>query len=131
MNAHTPTPMRAARPRCCPTCSRPMFDHDGVVRMAFAAAEAVYGVPREEIALPFHREDLVKARALVAWAMRTIGGMVSYAVIAQTIGLSDHHSAAGYHRRAIALRLRDRGFDQACRAMIMAAQAEVTHANRG
>lgn len=62
---------------------------------------------------------LVRARALVVWALRTIPPRpYSYPAIARVLGGIHHTSAMHLHAKAVMLRLRDRDFAAICRALL-------------
>lgn len=62
--------------------------------------------------------DLIAARALVVWLLRSVGPPASYPEIGRALGGRHHTTIIHLHQRAIALRLRDRLFGDACRAVI-------------
>lgn len=114
----------------CPCCHRPLATRSGIAAMAIAAAEAVYGVTPPELRGVGRQQHTVKGRALVAWALRSLGETVSYPVIGRMLGGRDHTTIMNLHRKAIALRLIDQEFALACRAMEIAEHTEAAYADR-
>ena len=104
----------------CPCCHRPLPNRTGVAALAIAAADAVYGIDLPNLRARRGDAVAVTARALVAWALRTIGEPLSYAVIGRILGNRDHTTVIYLHRKAIGLRVTDPEFALACRAMEIA-----------
>jgi chromosomal replication initiation ATPase DnaA len=112
----------------CPCCRRPMPERRGVAALAFATAMAVYGVSAAEMRSAVREDDVIKARGLVVWALRSIGEPVSYPVIGRMLGGRDHSTIIHAHRKAITLRLADSRFALACRAIEIAWETEIQDA---
>lgn len=108
----------------CPCCGRPYPVGRGVHEHALAAAEAVFGVSRAAIEGKSQTRQVARARALVVWALRSVGGELSYQSIGQLIGGRHHSTVVDAHQRAIAARLRDRTFARACDRIVFAVAAE-------
>ena len=74
----------------------------------------------EENAMLSHRRELrlVKARALVVWALRALPRKaVSYPKIGCALGGRDHSTIINLHRMATRLRLEDAFFARCCQAL--------------
>jgi len=127
MSAHDVGLVRRPLDNLCPACRRPLTSRLGIAATAFAAAEAVYGVTLPELLGQGRSRHLVKARALVAWTLRTLGEAVSYPIIGRMLGGRDPTTIMNLHQKAIRLRLTDTEFALACRALEIADQTEASH----
>lgn len=92
---------------------RPSVDPDLV--LMFAARQ--FGAPVEELLSRRHQAHLVKARAFMVWALRTLGRKRSYPEIGRLMGGRNHAGVIRLHRSAILFRLSDPHFDGACRRL--------------
>ncbi|MBD3772097.1 MAG: hypothetical protein IE921_00775 [Rhodobacteraceae bacterium] len=62
-----------------------------------------------------HRsEPLVRARAFVAWALRSLGVPASYNSIGAILGNRNHATVINLHEKALVYRERDKDFRAAC-----------------
>lgn len=107
----------------CPCCGRPMPIGRGVLEHALTVAEATWGVGPAAIMGPSRTTPISKARALAVWAMRSLGEGLSYEAIARKLGRMHHSSVMALHQKAIAARLADPQFAQACGRVIAAVTA--------
>lgn len=107
----------------CPCCGRPMPIGRGVLEHALTVAEATWGVSRAAIMGPSRTIPICMARALAVWAMRSLGEGLSYEAIARQLGRLHRSSVMALHQKAIAARLTDQQFAQACGRVIAAVTA--------
>lgn len=114
---------------CCPMCGRPKVVTGSVADIAFAVAEQEYGVDAAMLKAPGRTPRVSEARALMVWAMRSIGEGMSYGAIARLLGNRHRTTIMHLHQNAIALRLRDRGFAAACRAIAQDFAGQKDHDN--
>lgn len=115
---------------CCPLCRRPLPLHGSVFDQAIAVAEDVYRVSRAAIAGPSSTKCVSTARALVVWALRSLGRDLSYHAIGRLVGGRHHSTVVSLHQKAIALRLSDAAFADACREVAIRLQTRgASHAN--
>lgn len=83
------------------------------------AAEALSLRAEDILSRASKKQEQVRGRALVVWALRAIPSKpVSYTVIGRVLGGIHHTSASDLHMKAIGLRLRDRQFAGACNALL-------------
>lgn len=101
---------------------------DSVKVLLFALAE--FGISPNDFFSSRRADELVKARALFVWALRTIGRPASYPELAGLLEKRDHSTAINLHQKAILLRLADPTFAAACRRLLtaFATNPEATHA---
>ena len=107
----------------CPCCGRPMPIGRGVLEHALTVAEATWGVSRAAVMGPSRTRPICSARALAVWAMRSLGAGLSYEAIARKLGRLHRSSVVALHQKAIAARLTDRQFAQACDRVVFAVTA--------
>ena len=107
----------------CPCCGRPLPIGGDVMEHALTLAEATWGVSRAAILSSSRTTRISTARALAVWAMRSLGEGLSYEAIARKLGRLHHSSVMALHQKAIAARLTDRQFAQACGRVIAASTA--------
>jgi len=98
---------------------RPPIDAEIVIAIALRE----FGVDRNDLISIRRPAHLVKARAFVVWALRTLGRARSYPEIACILSAGrpqdarDHSGVINLHQKAIALRLGDNHFADACRRL--------------
>ena len=104
-----------------------------LVQSLKGAKEDVFGHPLivtrptfenfEELFNPRGESRGYVGRALAVWAMRSLGAGLSYEAIARQLGRLHQSSVVALHQKAIAARLTDRQFAQACDRVVFAATA--------
>ena len=95
-----------------PVSMRPVRQHSLRI-IAYALAE--YRIEWMDLVSGRREARFIKARALVVWALRTLGEPMSYPELARLLGRSCHSTAVNLHQRAIVLRLFEPKFARACR----------------
>lgn len=108
----------------CPCCGRPYPVGEGVFEHAMAVAEKAFSVSRAAIMGRSQHRQLTRARALVVWALRRLGEGLPYQQIGRMLGNRHYSTMVDAHQRAIAARLKDRAFAQACELVVFAVTAE-------
>ena len=99
------------------------FDERARIEYAVQAAIDAYAIDFIDLVSRRRQAPLIHARAMVVWALRTIGGETSYPAIGRVLA-RDHSSIIHLHGKAIALRLGDERFAAACDRLLAAAAAK-------
>lgn len=97
----------------CALCGGPIA-MGPVLPTAARVAQARFGSTLRDVRMHSRARQITPARALIVWALRSLGKGLSYGEIAKIID-RDHTTVIYLHRRAIALRLSDPDFARACR----------------
>lgn len=82
--------------------------------MALRIAACEFRLNRADLVSRRRSAELVRARAFVTWALRTLGTPLSYPKIGLALGGRDHSTVIHLHQKAIGLRLTDAGFADCC-----------------
>ncbi len=101
----------------CPCCERPLPVAGAVDEVAIDVACATYGVTRDALMGHSKTRRISNARALVVWALRSLGDQISYDSIGMVLAGRHHSSMVNLHQKAIAMRLSDSTFAAACHAI--------------
>lgn len=87
---------------------------------AINLASALCNVPRADIVSERRQQEMVRARALVTWVLRTVPVRpMSYPKIGRALGGRDHTSIMHLHQVAIRRRLEDEAFRRSCEAICL------------
>lgn len=76
-------------------------------------AASIYEVSRAGLIGKRKFAELVRCRALITWALRSLRPDLSYTQIGQRLG-RDHTTIINLHRKAVSLRVCDAEFDSEC-----------------
>ena len=98
----------------CPCCERPLPAKGAIDEIAIDKACSVYGITLAALTGPSKVRQFTAARALVVWALRSIGDRLSYQDIGTLLGGRHQSSVVNLHQKAISMRLRDHTFAAAC-----------------
>lgn len=113
----------------CPCCQRPVPVEGEVFDLAVDVALQVFDVTRPMIMGRSRTRPVARARALIVWALRRLRPDMSYKAIGLKLGGLHHSSVVHLHQVAIAERLRNGQFADACRKLAtLANQMEGNHA---
>lgn len=100
----------------CLSCGEPVARRGISPDVAMAVACKYFDVTIDDLRSNCRHNDLVEARALVAWALRSLGRPRSYRQIGAELN-RDQSSINHLHHKAIELRLRNEDFDKVCRGI--------------
>ncbi|MDE2595978.1 MAG: hypothetical protein KGL44_03775 [Sphingomonadales bacterium] len=104
--------------KVCPCCHRPLPRSQEVDGIAFGVAARHFDVTEAGLRGPGRTERITRARALVVWALRSLGNQLSYPAIGRLLGERHHSTIINLHQKAISLRLRDPVFAAQCREVV-------------
>lgn len=85
-----------------------------IAELAFQFVEKTTGVSHMLLTSPRRQAELVQARALFVWIVRTYRPTASYPMIGRWLGGRDHSTIMHLATKAADLRLRDPEFDKLC-----------------
>lgn len=105
----------------CTSCGRRAVPGRGTFAFTMDFVCAEYALTPEELVSDRRYANLVEARAMLVWALRTLWKQRSYPMIGRMLGGRDHSTIQHLHRKALYLRASDPDFNEAC--AVLAAQA--------